>query len=266
MLANRLIDTLGVRDAVDGATKSANESGLPQGVGGPADAYRHLLIAGELRRRFGPSIGASLASAYELLNRLEGQSGLNRHMDDLNNDIALDGPDFRTFEDVQRWARGKISEAAPFNGDGQDGRVMWHRKTARGWQPDWSNVPLLSIERGGAEHHSGLQLRSGGSGDMAADDPLDRVVAAWSKQDVATIMRSEAYRQSSHPDHAQAQALVRAWFERHHGGAGARGATRRMPQQAAERARSAGREVHVRAHMREGGQEHVRAHTRSWPA
>ena len=51
-LANRLIDTLGVRDAVDGAIKAANESGLPLGVGGPADAYRHLLIAGELRRRF----------------------------------------------------------------------------------------------------------------------------------------------------------------------------------------------------------------------
>ena len=62
MLANRLIDALGVRDAVDGAIKAADESGLPQGEGGPADAYRHLLIAGELRRRFGPSIGASLTT------------------------------------------------------------------------------------------------------------------------------------------------------------------------------------------------------------
>ena len=68
-LANRLIDALGVRDAVDGAIKAANVSGLPQGVGGPADAYRHLLIARELRRRFGPLIGASLTSAYEFLNR-----------------------------------------------------------------------------------------------------------------------------------------------------------------------------------------------------
>ena len=51
--------SFGVGDAVDGATKAANASGLPQGIGGPADAYRHLLIAGELRRRFGPTIGAS---------------------------------------------------------------------------------------------------------------------------------------------------------------------------------------------------------------
>jgi hypothetical protein len=46
---------------------------------------------------------------------------------------------------------------------------------------------------------------------MAADDPLDRALAAWSREDVAAIMRSAAYRESAHPDHAQAQALVRAW-------------------------------------------------------
>ncbi|MGH6919058.1 MAG: hypothetical protein ACREJ0_15300 [Geminicoccaceae bacterium] len=46
-----MIDVLDLRDAVDGATKAANESGLPQGEGGPADAYRHLLIVGELKRR-----------------------------------------------------------------------------------------------------------------------------------------------------------------------------------------------------------------------
>jgi hypothetical protein len=187
-------------------------------------------------------------------------------MDDLNNGVALHGPAFRTFEDVQRWARDKISEAASFNGDGQEGRVMWQRKTARDWRPDWSNVPLLSIERGGAEHHSGLQLGSGRAGEAATDDPLDRVMAAWSRHDIATIMRSEAYRRSSHPDHLQAQVLVRAWFERHHGGPGGRDATRRMRQPSAERAGSADRAMHVRAHMREGGKEHVRAHTRSWPA
>ena len=50
--------------------------------------------------------------------------------------LALDGPDLRTFEDLQRWARGKISEAAPFDGDGLEGRVMWHRKPAHNWRPD----------------------------------------------------------------------------------------------------------------------------------
>jgi hypothetical protein len=110
-LANRLIDALGVRDAVDGAIKAANESGLPQDEGGPADAYRHLLIAGELRRRFGPEFGASFTRAYEFLNDLEGQTDLNRRMDDINNAVVRNGPDFETFEDLQRWARNQITEA-----------------------------------------------------------------------------------------------------------------------------------------------------------
>ena len=63
ILANRLIDTLGVRDAVDGAIKAANEFGLPQGEGGPADAYRHLLIAGEL----GAASGRCSARAWRAL-------------------------------------------------------------------------------------------------------------------------------------------------------------------------------------------------------
>jgi hypothetical protein len=170
IVANRLIEALGIRDAVDGATKAANESSLPQGEGGPADAYRHLRIAGELRRRFGPLFGAALADAYELMNSREGQSELNRRIDDRNHGAAIDSPDFQTFEDLQRRARGKISEAAPFNGDGLAGRVMWHRKPERGWQPDWSNVPLLSIERGGAPHHWGPEPGSGVPGGIAPAD------------------------------------------------------------------------------------------------
>jgi hypothetical protein len=80
------------------------------------------------------------------MNSREGQSQLNRRMDDTNNGAAINGPDFKTFEELQRWARSKITEVVPFNGDGLEGRVMWHRKPARGWQPDWSKVPLLSIE------------------------------------------------------------------------------------------------------------------------
>jgi hypothetical protein len=265
-VANRLIDALGVRDAVEGAIKAANESGRPEDEGGPADAYRHLLIAGELRRRFGPPIGASLTNAYEFLNDREGQNRLNRAMDDLNNGVALDGPDVLTFEDLQRWARDQITEGARFNGDGQDGRVMWHRKPDRGWRPDWSDAPLLSIERGGAEHHWGPEPGSGVPGGIAAADPFDRVLATWGEEDVVTIMQSRAYLRSAHPDHAQAHALVRAWFERKYSGRPARpGGSGLVRKDMSGRRGSVGRAVHVRAHTREGGAERVRAHTRSWP-
>jgi hypothetical protein len=264
-LANRLIDALGVRDAVDGAIKAANESGLPQDEGGPADAYRHLLIAGELRRRFGPEFGASFTRAYEFLNDLEGQTDLNRRMDDINNAVVRNGPDFETFEDLQRWARNQITEAARFNGDGQDGRVMWHRKPDRAWRPDWSDVPLLSIERGGAEHHWAPKPGTGVPGGIAAADPFDRVLAAWSEEDIATIMQSRAYLRSSHPDHAQAHALVRAWFERKYGGRPARPGSGGLVRKDMSGRRGSVGAVHVRVHTREGGTERVRAHTRSWP-
>ena len=87
-----------------------------------------------------------------------------------------------------------------------------------GWQPDWSKVPLLAIERGGAEHHWAPPPGTGIPGGVAAADPFERVPAAWSEEDIAAIMQSRAYLQSGHPDYARAQAWVRAWFERNYGG------------------------------------------------
>jgi hypothetical protein len=78
-------------------------------------------------------------------------------------------------------------------------------------------------------------------------------------------MHSEAYRRSSHPHHAQAQALVRVWFERRYGSPAPRDATSRMRREVHGRRGSADGAVHVRAHTREGGKERVRAYTRSWP-
>jgi hypothetical protein len=101
---------------------------------------------------------------------------LNRRLDDLNNAVAIYGPDFRTFEDVQSWARGKMSEAAAFNGDGQDGRAMWHRKTARGWQPDWSNV---RSSRSSAAGPSTIRVCNSGQADRAKWPPTIRLTGRW---------------------------------------------------------------------------------------
>jgi hypothetical protein len=101
---------------------------------------------------------------------------------------------------------------------------------------------------------------------MAAADPFERVLAAWSERDIAAIMQSEADFRSAHPDHARAQALVRTWFERKY--ADGRAPADPMPPNRREvpvQRGSADRTVHVRARTREGGQERVRAHTRCWP-
>jgi hypothetical protein len=41
-------EALGLRDAVEGARLEAQRSGVPGLNGGPGDAYRHLLIIGEI--------------------------------------------------------------------------------------------------------------------------------------------------------------------------------------------------------------------------
>jgi hypothetical protein len=67
-----IIDGLGLRDAVEGARREAERSGLPGLNGGPGDAYRHLLITGEIRGRFGPNLTKRAAVAHEVVNVLTG--------------------------------------------------------------------------------------------------------------------------------------------------------------------------------------------------
>jgi hypothetical protein len=63
-------DALGLRDAVEGARLEAERSGLP-GVndGGPGDAYRHLLITGEMKRRIGPAFARRLRKGARIRQR-----------------------------------------------------------------------------------------------------------------------------------------------------------------------------------------------------
>jgi hypothetical protein len=64
----------------------------------------------------------------------------------------------------------------------------------RGWNPDWSKIPLLSIERGGAEHHWGPKSGTGVPGGIAAADPFERVLAAWSEEDISLSWYSYPFR------------------------------------------------------------------------
>jgi hypothetical protein len=88
-----VIDGLGLRDAVEGALREAQRSGLPGLSGGPGDAYRHRLITGEIRRRFGPNTTALAAFAHEIVNASTGsQTDRDEDMDDRNNRLAADAP------------------------------------------------------------------------------------------------------------------------------------------------------------------------------
>ncbi len=273
-LETAVIRSLGLEDALNGARDEARNSGLPGPSQGPANAYQHLLISGELWRRLGPIAGPIAAAAHEIGNDARGdQTFLDSQMDGHNNRIvASERPAFKTWEDVVRWARAKIEESASQNGDGEEGRALWLEKQPAAWHPDFENVPITPIEKGGPEHRFGVQVAGAGPSDAsvrpAAANPLDRPVETWSEQDVRAVLSSPAYLEPQHARREQARRLVRAWFERRFGAGPARvDATGRRVRDGESVARSDGDcPVPVRAHTRQGGEVEVAAHCRATPA
>jgi hypothetical protein len=268
------MDALGVRDAVEGARLEAERSGLPDLHGGPADAYRHLLITGEIRRRFGPDQAKGAGVGHEIVNFLtRSQTESDARMDNRNNPVVAGTPEFETWEQLAAWARGKIIEAAAHDGDGRDGRVFWYKKQPADWSPDFTNVPITPIEKGGPEHRHGADADDAASakpspGPSTSADPLERPVAGWTEEDMRAVLNSPAYLRAQHPQRAQAERQVRAWFERRFGtGPVPVDATGRAIRDERATAKGAGAcPVAVRAHSRKGGQVDVGAHCRSMPA
>jgi hypothetical protein len=261
------IRRLGLEDALNGARREARSSGLPGLARGPANAYQHLLISGELLRRLGPVVGPIAAAAHEAGNDTRGdQTSFDARMDHHNNGIvASEGPAFKTWEDVIRWARAKIEESALRNGDGEQGRALWLEKQIPGWRPDFRGVPMTPIEKSGPEHRFGAHVAGAEPSDApersAAAHPLERPVETWSEQDVRMVLNSSAYLEPGHAKREQAQRMIRAWFERRFGiGPG-------RPVRGGEAvARSGGCPVPVRAHTRQGGKIEVETHCRAAPA
>jgi hypothetical protein len=145
------IRRLGLEDALSGAREEARRSGLPGLARGPANAYQHLLISGELWRRLGPVVGPIAAAAHELGNDTRGdQTPEDAERDQRNNGIvARERPESKTWEDVVRWARAKIQESAARDGDGEEGRALWLEKQPATWRPNFNDVPITPIQKGG---------------------------------------------------------------------------------------------------------------------
>jgi hypothetical protein len=141
-----------------GAYEEARNSGLPGLEQGPANAYQHLLISGELWRRLGPIVGPMAAAVHELGNDVRGDQTIEAaEMDQHNNSlVGREWPAFGTWEDVVRWARAEILESAPRNGDGEEGRALWLDKEPADWRPNFENIPITPIEKGGPEHSFGV--------------------------------------------------------------------------------------------------------------
>ncbi len=162
--------------AVEAAEKKAVESQLPGRDDGPADAYRHLIWAGELTRRFGESKARAILYGHEIEGRIKEKQPEGREEMDLhNNEIGIKlGKNAKNFDEVVKAAQQTIDESR--DGDRPNGkgatwlpREKWtkHPKDKNkvelpesGWnwkeKIDWENGIVTEPYQypfGGEEHH-----------------------------------------------------------------------------------------------------------------
>ncbi len=216
----------------------AGTSGLPGEHNGPADAYRHILLAAELTRVHGEKTARGILENYEAHDRRQppDEADMDRH----NNEIGIEiGNGAKTWNEVVEAARKKIMEAVRDDGRGVNGGAKWFIRSM--WSGGKDQPIDLDPARppaenpyGGEEHRFKRRSDRGG-------DAFDKPVADWTEDDVNAIQTSRAYRDTRHPDAEMVHAKVREWYVLRHGGG----------------------PVHVRAHQR--GEAEVHAYDRSAP-
>ena len=124
-------------------------SQMPGRERGPADAYRHILWAAELTRRFGEPRTRQILELHEREGQLRGQPHDEEMMDRNNNEIGIAIGGFaRNWRDVVSAARKVISDSVP------DGSGAWKptydpnstlAPHAPMWLPEqrWDNNPRV---------------------------------------------------------------------------------------------------------------------------
>ena len=118
--------------AADWAVGLTVASQLPGRLDGPADAFRHLLIAGELHRIYGKIHAQRLLDAHEL----DGGIFSDKSMDKYNNDIGREIGQFvrsnnGTTTDIVKLAKKVMLNSFP---GGSSDKVNWEPGSETGWQ------------------------------------------------------------------------------------------------------------------------------------
>lgn len=259
------------------ASREAIESPLPGYLEGPADAYRHIIGAAELRRRFGWAIAYAIVTGNEVRGSHErGHPPELRRMDDHNNAIGLSiGADATSYEEVVRRARAVIEAGIENSGSGRGQTPLWlpqerwrevsRRPPAERTLPvEWPDaIPSAAAYRFGDDRFGAdRSFRTGTPRERQAAlfERLEATpTAEWSEADLRGVIASPAYRNSSAADHALWRERVRRYFEeRAHG----------QDEAASVPDDEAGDGVaHVRAYTRMGpsGPIQVSAHERAAP-
>lgn len=261
-----------IKEAVAPAENEANNSGLPGIHNGPGDAYRHMIGAGEITRRFGEATARVALEGHEIEGVLSGEQPLKEaFMDRHNNEIGIGiGREAKSLDEVIDRAREKIDSAA----QGAAGKDVptWLPKEkwnpgGTNWPPEWKEPQPGTYDFGGEEHrYPGWR----GEGDPAPGEPpgelneiLGRPVETWSEEDVTAVMKSDAYWRSWDPEFEPRHRLARRWHEHFYGTGPTVRDERGEIRPIRPIPRRAGGPVFVRAHERDGVA--VRAHERARP-
>ncbi|WPB87001.1 hypothetical protein [Sediminicoccus rosea] len=257
------------------AAGEAEASPLPGFYDGPADAYRHIVGAAELRRRFGWAIAYGIVTGNEVRGtHAKGHAPELRRMDDHNNAIGLSiGADATSNEEVVRRARAAIDAGVENSGSGLGQTPLWlpqerwrevsaRPPAERALPVEWPDaIPSAAAYRFGDERFGADRAFRAGTPRERQAALFERLeatpTAEWSEADVRGVIASPAYRNSSAAEHALWRERVRQYFQERAAG----------QDQAAEEEDADG-VAHVRAYTRMGpsGPIQVRAHDRATPA
>lgn len=146
---NRVVYSIGTVRASEGAIAEMAASQLPGRHNGPADAYRHILLAAELTRRFGEEYARLILNAHEVTGAIGDQTPAERAMDEANNETGIDvgrnstsWPDVvaRSRREMQEGGRASILPSDHWGGnpvDDQSGRRMDNSDPRLNWPPRW---------------------------------------------------------------------------------------------------------------------------------
>jgi hypothetical protein len=103
-----------IEGAVDPAHAEAKNSGLPGEHNGPGDAYRHMIGAAEITRRFGEATARVVLEGHEIQGNLSGDPKEESVMDRHNNEIGIGiGREAKSLDEVNERVRGNIEPIRP---------------------------------------------------------------------------------------------------------------------------------------------------------
>lgn len=206
----------------DAVVKATRESGLPGWLDGPADAYRHALLAAELTRVHGTVKAQAILALNEVNGMVDGirtplETARSTIMDtQVNLRAGRLGEDAKSFEEVERRVAAEIARSIEANGSGANktfpylSRDKWKNEAG---DPESNEIPPDWVRKNRGERQGNLSPGPA-SRRIAIAEALDKPDADWTEEDARAVMDDPRYYAWSHADKEALHARVRRYYAR----------------------------------------------------